>query len=113
MGFIVLCDAINRAGSTEPEAIQKAMRAINTPASQLIFPWDGVKFGLTGKISWAKPTWFRSEGVNYSVWPWNFSKVFNLPNSEMVGKKIMAIGDVLDLLETHPSLLTPPSSPLF
>jgi len=72
MGFIVLCDAINRAGSTEPAAIQKAIRETNLPASQLIFPWDGVKFGPDGQNQLGKAYMIQlQKGVNYSVWPWN------------------------------------------
>ena len=43
-GMIVLADAINRAKSTEPAKIQKALLATNIKADQLIMPWDGVKF---------------------------------------------------------------------
>lgn len=43
-GMLVLADAINRAGSTEPEAIQKALLETDLPADQLIMPWGGVKF---------------------------------------------------------------------
>jgi len=43
-GMLVLADAINRAGSTEPEAIQKALLETNIPADQLIMPWKGIKF---------------------------------------------------------------------
>jgi branched-chain amino acid transport system substrate-binding protein len=74
MGFIILCDAINRAGSTEPQAIQKAMRATNIPASELIFPWDGVRFGPDGQNQLGKAYMVQlQKGVNYSVWPWNLA----------------------------------------
>ena len=36
-----LLDAINRAGSTDPEAIRKALVATNIPGDQLIMTWDG------------------------------------------------------------------------
>ena len=42
--MIVLADAINRAGSTDPAKIQKALLETNLKADQLIMPWDGVKF---------------------------------------------------------------------
>ena len=41
---IVLADAINRAGSTNPDAIRRALQATDIPADQLIMPWKGVKF---------------------------------------------------------------------
>ncbi len=43
-GMLVLADAINRAGSTDPAAIQKALMETDIPAEQLIMPWGGVKF---------------------------------------------------------------------
>ncbi|HYB21930.1 MAG TPA: ABC transporter substrate-binding protein [Thermodesulfobacteriota bacterium] len=49
MGFLILCDAINRAGSTNPEAIREALVKTNIPADQLITPWRGVKFDETGQ----------------------------------------------------------------
>jgi len=49
MGFFILCDAINRAGSTNPEAIREALTKTNLPADQLITPWRGVKFDETGQ----------------------------------------------------------------
>jgi branched-chain amino acid transport system substrate-binding protein len=48
-GFLTLVDAINRAGSTKPEDIQKALRETNIPADQLIMPWNGVKFDEKGQ----------------------------------------------------------------
>ena len=47
-GFLTLLDAINRAGSTEPEAIRKALVATDIPASQLMVPWEGIRFGPDG-----------------------------------------------------------------
>lgn len=44
VGFLVLCEAINRAGSTEPEKIRAALEATDLPGDQLIMPWQGVKF---------------------------------------------------------------------
>lgn len=43
-GMLTLADAINRAGSTEPEAIQKALLETDIPADQIIMPWKGIKF---------------------------------------------------------------------
>ena len=72
MGFIVLCDAINRAGSTEPEAIRKALRETNFTQDQVMLGYRGVKFDATGQ---------NTEGSNYiiqligdqyvAVWPFN------------------------------------------
>ena len=47
--IMTLLDAINRAGSTEPEKIRVALAATNIPADQLIVPYRGVKFDATGQ----------------------------------------------------------------
>jgi branched-chain amino acid transport system substrate-binding protein len=44
VGLLVLADAIDRAGSTEPEKIRAALEATNLPGEALIMPWRGVKF---------------------------------------------------------------------
>jgi branched-chain amino acid transport system substrate-binding protein len=44
VGFLVLADAIDRAGSTEPEKIRAALEATDLPGDSLIMPWRGVKF---------------------------------------------------------------------
>jgi branched-chain amino acid transport system substrate-binding protein len=44
VGMLVLSDAINRAGSTEPEKIRTALEATQIPADVLIMPWQGVRF---------------------------------------------------------------------
>ncbi|NWG01748.1 MAG: ABC transporter substrate-binding protein [Syntrophaceae bacterium] len=40
---------LNRAGSTDKKAIQKACNDINIPGYELVMPWDGVKFDATGQ----------------------------------------------------------------
>ena len=48
-GFFVLADAINRAGSTEPDKIQAALKATDLTADQLMIGYRGVKFDETGQ----------------------------------------------------------------
>lgn len=48
-GLMTLADAINRAGSTDPEAIRKALAATDIPGSKLIMPWKGIKFDEHGQ----------------------------------------------------------------
>ena len=48
-GFLTLADAINRAKSTNPEDIRRALVATNIPPEQLIMPWSGVKFDDKGQ----------------------------------------------------------------
>ena len=40
---------LNKAGSVDPKAIQKACNEINIPANELVMPWAGVKFDSTGQ----------------------------------------------------------------
>jgi branched-chain amino acid transport system substrate-binding protein len=47
--FTVLADAINRARSTNPEEIRKALVATNLSADQLLMPWTGVRFDEKGQ----------------------------------------------------------------
>ena len=47
-GFLTLVDAINRAGSTDPEKIRQALTETDIPPGKLIVPWRGIKFGPDG-----------------------------------------------------------------
>jgi branched-chain amino acid transport system substrate-binding protein len=47
--FTVLVDAINRARSTDPGDIRKALVAANVPPEQLLMPWTGVRFDEKGQ----------------------------------------------------------------
>ena len=40
---------LEKAGSTEPAAIQKAANAIEIPGSELVVPWAGIKFSASGE----------------------------------------------------------------
>ncbi len=44
MAPFVLADALNRAKTTEAEAVVKALLETNIPGSQVIYPWKGIKF---------------------------------------------------------------------
>ena len=68
--FFVLTDAINRAGSTEPEKIQAALRATDLKPAQLIMGYNGVKFDDTGQNTLAATYLVQLKGKEYvSVWP--------------------------------------------
>jgi len=75
VGFLVLADAINRAGSTAPEAIREALTKTNIPAEQLITPWRGVKFDETGQniLVDAIVIQYQDGGRPYTVWPFNLA----------------------------------------
>ncbi len=47
-GFLALMDAINRAGTTDPEKIRMALSETDIPPEKLIVPWRGIKFGPDG-----------------------------------------------------------------
>ena len=71
-GFMTLVDAINRAGSTDPEAIRKALVATSIPGDQLIMTWEGIKFDETGQNTQVKAIMIQLQGGKYyTVWPWD------------------------------------------
>jgi branched-chain amino acid transport system substrate-binding protein len=74
VGFFVLCDAINRAGSTAPEAIRDALIKTNVPADELITPWRGVKFDATGQNILVDAIVIQYQGGRpYTIWPSNLA----------------------------------------
>lgn len=73
-GLMVLADALNRAGSTEPEAIRKALADTNIPANKLIMPWKGVKFDATGQNILGQGILVQIiDGKYNTVWPFNLA----------------------------------------
>ena len=78
-GLMVMADAINRAGSTEPEAIRKALVATDIPGSKLIMPWKGVKFDASGQNTLGQGILAQIvDGKYHTVWP------FDLASREVV-----------------------------
>ena len=68
--FFVLADAINRAGSTKPEAIQAALKATDLKADHLMMGYRGVKFDETGQNTLAATYLIQLQGKDYvAVWP--------------------------------------------
>ena len=73
-GLMVIADAINRAGSTEPEAIRKALVATDIAGSKLIMPWKGVKFDATGQNTLGQGILVQIiDGKYNTVWPFNMA----------------------------------------
>src|SRR3981081_540401 len=70
-GFFVLVDAIDRAGSTEPDKIQAALKATDLKPDQLIMGYKGVKFDDKGQNILASGLVIQlQDGENYvPVWP--------------------------------------------
>ena len=71
-GFFVLADAINRAGSTEPDKIQTALQATDLKPDQLMIGYNGVRFDSAGQNTLASTFLIQLQGKQYvSVWPTN------------------------------------------
>ena len=70
-GFFVLCDAIDRAGSTDPAKIQAALKATDLKPDQLIMGYKGVKFDDKGQNILASGLVIQlQDGEHYvPVWP--------------------------------------------
>ena len=84
-GFITLADAINRAKSTDPEAIRKALVATNIPADQLIMPWTGVKFDEKGQNSGVRAILQQAQkGAYVTIYPFELAAadlIYPIPGS--------------------------------
>lgn len=73
-GLMVLADAINRAGGTEPEAIRRALVATDMPGKNLIMPWKGVKFDATGQNTLGQGILVQIvDGKYNTVWPFSMA----------------------------------------
>jgi branched-chain amino acid transport system substrate-binding protein len=69
-GLMTLADAINRAASTEPEAIRKALSTTDIAGNKTIMPWKGIKFDATGQnINGAGILVQVIDGKYNTVWP--------------------------------------------
>jgi len=69
-GFLVLADAINRAGSTDPAKIQAALQATDLKPDQLMIGYRGVKFDQTGQNTLAATYLIQLQAKDYkAVWP--------------------------------------------
>ena len=82
-GMVTLVDAINRAGSTEPEAIRKALAATDIKAADLIMPWTGVRFDENGQNTGVRAIIMQLQGGKYhTVWPFDMATrdaIFPIP----------------------------------
>ncbi len=73
-GLMVMADALNRAGSTDPEAIRKALVATDIPSNKLIMPWRGVKFDAAGQNTLGQGILVQIvDGKYNTVWPFNMA----------------------------------------
>jgi branched-chain amino acid transport system substrate-binding protein len=75
VGFLALCDAINRAGSTKPEAIREAIKKTNIPGDKLITPWRGIQFDENGQniLVDAIVIQYQDGAKRYTIYPFNLA----------------------------------------
>ena len=72
VGAFVLFEAINRAGSTDPEKIRDALRATDFPAGAIPMPWQNIAFGPDGQNNGVSTALIQvQDGVYYSVYPFD------------------------------------------
>ena len=68
--FFALAEAINRAGSTEPEKIRVALTKTDLKPEQLMMGYNGVKFDETGQNILASTYLIQLKDKQYRlVWP--------------------------------------------
>jgi branched-chain amino acid transport system substrate-binding protein len=73
-GFMTLLDAINRAGSTDPEKIRAALVATDIPADQLVVPYTGVKFDANGQNTGVRPILMQVQKGKYcTIYPFELA----------------------------------------
>jgi branched-chain amino acid transport system substrate-binding protein len=73
-GLFTLAEAINRAGSTSPEAIRKALSETNIPGNKLIMPWKGIRFDATGQNTLGTGIIVQVQDGKYvTVWPFDMA----------------------------------------
>ena len=89
-GFMVLADAINRAGSTDPEKIRKALMETDMKSDQLIVPWKGIKFGPDGQNQLVRGILMQVQNGKYcTIYPFELAScelVYPMPTWEEKAK---------------------------
>jgi branched-chain amino acid transport system substrate-binding protein len=72
MGVLVLANAIDRAGSTKPDAIRTALAATNIPGNLTLMPWKSIKFDAQGQNEGGVGIIEQIQGGKYeTVWPFD------------------------------------------
>lgn len=83
IGLLTLVDAINRAGSTDPDAVRQALVETDIPGDLLPLPWQGVRFDETGQNYLGRVVVIQWQNEQQKVvWPEEFAEaelVFPLP----------------------------------
>jgi branched-chain amino acid transport system substrate-binding protein len=72
MGVLVLADAIDRAGSTKPDAIRTALQKTNIPGNLTLMPWKSIHFDATGQnVGGVGIIEQIQDGKYETVWPFD------------------------------------------
>jgi branched-chain amino acid transport system substrate-binding protein len=72
MGVLVLADALDRSGSTAPDAIRVALTKTNIPGERTLMPWKGIRFGPDGQNTGGTGIVEQVQGGAYqTVWPFD------------------------------------------
>lgn len=68
--LMILADAIDRAGSTDPEKMRAALMATDLPGESTIMPWARVHFDAEGQNPDATPALVQyRDGLWHTIWP--------------------------------------------
>jgi len=74
MGVLVLADAINRAKSTQPDAIRTALQQTDIPGERTLMPWTRIKFDATGQNTFGAGIIEQILDQKYeTIWPFAVS----------------------------------------
>ena len=72
MGVLVLADAIDRAGSTKPDAIRGALQKTNIPGDLTLMPWKSIHFDASGQNDGGVGIIEQVQDGKYeTVWPFD------------------------------------------
>jgi len=74
MGVLTMADAINRAKSTQPEAIRVALTQTDIPGERTLMPWARIKFDSNGQNTFGAGIIEQVLDQKYeTVWPFDVS----------------------------------------
>ena len=72
--MMTLADAINRAGSTEPEKLRTALVQTNLGEADTIMPWEGIRFDSKGQNVLTRGIFIQTQGgAPKTVWPFDLA----------------------------------------
>jgi branched-chain amino acid transport system substrate-binding protein len=73
-GLLTLAMAINKAGSTDAEAIRHALSTTDIDGKQTIMPWKGIMFDTAGQNIYGAGILVQVvDGKYHTVWPFNLA----------------------------------------